>query len=86
MWFPVFARSSDLSALRERVNAIEKAEAVRSAEWLDTLDRFERLYKRLSMREARSRGSSVGSAADDTPHASEAAESPLSMRRRLRGV
>lgn len=62
-----------LSALEEAVHAIQRAEAVRAAEHATQLDRFERLYKRLSSRIARDGGSAA------------AEESPLALRQRLRG-
>lgn len=68
-----------IDALNERVDGIEGAEATRSAQQAEALDKFTRLYKRMAERQSRDDRS--GSPIDDE----EGVESPLELRRRLRG-
>lgn len=81
-------RLTELNALRERLDTLERKEAVRAGEWADVLDRFERLYKRLVARQDRERRAVTGQAETVTTDEarSDSGESPLALRRRLRGV
>lgn len=73
-------------ALSDRVTAIERSEALRSAEWADTLDRFDRLYKRLCAREQRANTKTPPDDRSAVSGQPESGESPLEMRRRMRGI
>lgn len=83
---------TQLAALRDRIAALERSEALRNAEWTDTLDKFDRLYKRINARLIRDAGSGAGVSGDRSPHVAQpdegsgSAESPLSLRQRIRGV
>lgn len=78
--------SSEVAALRAELDTLKRAEAVRAAEWQDVLDRFERLFKRLAARQARAERDTVPDLASDRTGVREpTGESPLSLRRRLRG-
>jgi len=66
---------SPFGAIHARLDALEARETVRAAEHAAMVDQLDRLYKRISARITRE-------------HAAPAAaptESPLDMRRRLRG-
>lgn len=76
--------TSALGALQTRVDLLERAEVVRSAEHAAMVDRLERLYKRVSVRIAREAGPTPTSTAIVDPGTSSG-ESVLSMRKRLGG-
>ena len=88
-WFRSHPRAPriDLETLVARLDVLERKEAVRAAEWQDTLDRFERLYKRLVARQQREGRHVAGQDQTATPGDPPpvVGESPLSLRRRLRG-
>jgi hypothetical protein len=68
------ALETHIKALYDHVKLIEGDEVKRSAEHAAMVDQLDRLYKRISARIARN---------DSSPTTS--GESPLAMRRRLRG-
>jgi hypothetical protein len=76
-----------VKTLTARLDAVERKEALREAEWLDVLDRFDRLYKRIVARLDRERRNSTGKDVPVEPDASRSdpGESTLALRRRLRG-
>lgn len=93
-FFPVFfgRRAPDNDAVRlrtleERLGTLEKEAARREAEWLDVLDRFNRLYKRIVARQDRERRAVTGQAETVTTDEarSDSGESTLALKRRLRG-
>lgn len=76
---PLDPLTEAIQAIDDRVETLERAEATREAFAAESLDKFTRLYKRMA--ELQSRQDRSGSTID----AEEGSESPLEMRRRLRG-
>lgn len=77
LWGRQDALSITVTALAERIAECERGEALRMAEHAAALDSMTRLYKRVSARMAREH---IGQG--DEP---ANGESPLALRRRLRG-
>ena len=67
------------------MDMLERAEVLRSAEHTATVDRLERLYKRMSVRIAREAGPTPSPETIVDPEASSGHESVLSLRQRRGG-
>lgn len=79
--------ASRLDTLTQRVDTMVKNEARREAEWLDVLDRFDRLYKRIVARLDREAKPGAERRETGVPGEarSDSGESTLELKRRLRG-